>query len=93
VGCHYGFTRAAFLFRVSHPSFRVVFPYAAPEVRPLRLVKTEGGYEEVARPAGAQYLTREALMEVLDRNLKEASVELTTRRYNTILTGLGFPLK
>jgi hypothetical protein len=91
-GCHYDFARAAFLIRVSHPSFQPVPPYCEARRYPLRLIKVAGGYEEVARPNTSQHLTREVVMAVLNKNFKEADVALTARRYNEILTDLGFPL-
>lgn len=37
-------------------------------------------------------LTRGEVIEVLNRNLDEASIGMTTRRFNKILTDLGFEL-
>jgi hypothetical protein len=45
-----------------------------------------------ANPKKGRLITRGRLMKVLDRNLAEAGVQLTIRRYNTILTDLGFRL-
>ena len=44
------------------------------------------------READKQLISKATLMEVFDRNLALAGVKITVRRYNTILTELGFEL-
>ena len=52
--------------------------------------------EPLGSPSGSVLngvvITRDQLAEVLDRNLELAGVKITVRRYNTILTELGFTL-
>lgn len=38
-------------------------------------------------------ISKEKLMEVLNRNFALAGIKITVRRYNTILTELGFQLE
>jgi hypothetical protein len=37
-------------------------------------------------------ITRRTLMQVLDRNFADAGIQITVRRYNQILTDLGYRL-
>jgi hypothetical protein len=37
-------------------------------------------------------ISRRQVIQVLDRNFQEANMQMTVRRYNTILTDLGFTL-
>jgi hypothetical protein len=47
----------------------------------------------VARvPVAAREISRERLMQVLDKNFKAAGIQITVRRYNQIVTDLGFAL-
>ena len=58
----------------------------------MKLKSASNQTKTLLREADGQLISKAALMEVLDRNLILAGVKITVRRYNTILTELGFEL-
>jgi transposase len=69
---------------------------AALERRGLLARRHVGGHFYITLTNGnaeARTVLRERLMAVLDQNFEQAGVRITTRRYNKILTDLGFTLE